>query len=143
MGLDMFIYSFKEGFSPKDRDKIWEKDIPYEEIHKLLDDFSKEEAYWRKANSIHGWFVENVQNNVDNCEYYKVSKEKFSELLEKVNRAIDTKDMKLIPPTPGFFFGDTEVLEYWLDDMKSTKEQISNILENWDDSRSYYYASSW
>jgi len=25
-------------------------------------------GYWRKANHIHAWFVENVQNGVDDCK---------------------------------------------------------------------------
>jgi len=27
-------------------------------------------AYWRKANQIHNWFVENVKDGVDNCGNY-------------------------------------------------------------------------
>ena len=39
-------------------------------------------GYWRKANAIHRWFVENVQNGEDDCDYYAVSKEQIKELLE-------------------------------------------------------------
>lgn len=28
--------------------------------------------YWRKANAIHGWFVKNIQNGVDDCGHYEV-----------------------------------------------------------------------
>jgi len=31
----------------------------------------EEVAYWRKANAIHGWFVENVQGGVDDCDYHR------------------------------------------------------------------------
>lgn len=50
-------------------------------------DFNKvsaiEEAvgYWRKANQIHKWFVDNIQDGVDNCGEYSLSKEKAKELL--------------------------------------------------------------
>ena len=44
--------------------------------------FFTEVGYWRKANAIHRWLVENIQNGVDNCEYYEVTKEKLEELLE-------------------------------------------------------------
>lgn len=37
-------------------------------------------GYWRKANHIHKWFVENVQNGVDDCGFYAVSKDKLLEL---------------------------------------------------------------
>ena len=39
-------------------------------------------AYWRKANQIHKWFVDNVQDGVDDCDYYEVSKDKIEELLK-------------------------------------------------------------
>lgn len=35
---------------------------------------------WRKANQIHNWFVQNVQNGCDNCECYEVTKEQLEEL---------------------------------------------------------------
>ena len=38
-------------------------------------------GYWRKANQIHKWFVENIQDGKDDCGDYNVSEEKLSELL--------------------------------------------------------------
>jgi len=38
-------------------------------------------GYWRKANQIHKWFVENVQDGNDDCGSYDVSEEKLNELL--------------------------------------------------------------
>lgn len=38
-------------------------------------------GYWRKANQIHNWFVENVQNGIDDCKAYEVTEEKLRELL--------------------------------------------------------------
>ena len=39
-------------------------------------------AYWRKANAIHSWFVQNVQDGVDNCETYQVTREQLEELVK-------------------------------------------------------------
>ena len=39
-------------------------------------------AYWRKANQIHRWFVENVQGGVDDCGTYEVTREDLQELLD-------------------------------------------------------------
>lgn len=39
-------------------------------------------AYWRKANQIHKWFVDNVQNGTDDCGEYLVSKEQIQKLLD-------------------------------------------------------------
>lgn len=37
-------------------------------------------AYWRKANQIHRWFVENVQGGTDDCGTYDVGREQLEEL---------------------------------------------------------------
>lgn len=39
-------------------------------------------AYWRKANQIHSWFVENVQKGVDDCGEYYVDHDKLQELVD-------------------------------------------------------------
>lgn len=42
----------------------------------------EEVGYWRKANQIHNWFVENVQDGEDDCGYYEVSAEQLKDLLD-------------------------------------------------------------
>lgn len=37
---------------------------------------------WRKANQIHNWFVENVQDGQDDCGCYEVTKEQLETLIE-------------------------------------------------------------
>src|SRR5260221_4638829 len=39
-------------------------------------------AYWRKANAIHSWFVQNIQGGVDNCGRYEISWEQIAHLLD-------------------------------------------------------------
>lgn len=41
----------------------------------------EEVGYWRKANAIHQWFVDNVQNGVDECQESYVDETKLRELL--------------------------------------------------------------
>jgi|GEM_PF-721163 len=48
---------------------------------------NNEEAYWRKANSIHNWFVQEVQNGDDNCGSYEITKNHIIKLLEVCNSA--------------------------------------------------------
>lgn len=43
--------------------------------------FTQEVAYWRKANAIHKWFVDNIQDGIDDCGNYEVTKEDLEELL--------------------------------------------------------------
>lgn len=54
-------------------------------------------GYWRKANAIHKWFVDNVQDGEDDCGYYEVSKEDLEELLS-ICKAI--KDKCVLVKTP-------------------------------------------
>jgi cephalosporin-C deacetylase-like acetyl esterase len=59
----------------------------------------EEVAYWRKANHIHKWFLDNVvpeEKREDfNCDYAEVSKEKLEEL-KKVCELV-VKKSKLVP----------------------------------------------
>ena len=48
---------------------------------KKLEYIEEEIGYWRKANAIHKWFVENVQNGEDDCKPYYVEAEQLQELL--------------------------------------------------------------
>lgn len=49
----------------------------------------EEVGYWRKANAIHGWFVENVQDGVDECQLSDVPRQKLEELLETCKRVME------------------------------------------------------
>ena len=48
-----------------------------------------EVACWSKANMLHRWFVENVQNGVDDCGYYKVSQNQIIDLIHKCEEVIE------------------------------------------------------
>ena len=103
----------------------------------------EEIGYWRKANQIHKWFVDNVQNGVDNCgEYFTPisSLEKLLELCEKV-KADNTLAETLLPTASGFFFGGEEYDEWYFKDIDLTIEVLKEALSDKD--ASYYYSSSW
>lgn len=42
----------------------------------------EEVGYWRKANAIHKWFVDNVQGGEDDCRPYYVEAEQLQQLLD-------------------------------------------------------------
>ncbi len=103
----------------------------------------EEAGYWRKANQIHRWFVENVQNGVDNCGDYYVGSEKLAELLElcKKVKADHSLADELLPSASGFFFGGTEYDEWYFNDIENTIAVLEEALK--DDRADYYYSSSW
>ncbi len=101
-------------------------------------------AYWRKANQIHKWFVDNVQGGEDNCGEYYVSHEKLKELLTTCQQALFAKDPSLLPPQAGFFFGSYDIDEWYWNDIKETIKKLKRVLELPEMSKlSFYYTSSW
>lgn len=91
----------------------------------------EEGCYWRKANQIHKWFVDNIQNGVDNCGDYYVSTKNLQKLLDvcKEVKANPDKAPELLPTQEGFFFGNTEYDEWYFENIDYTIEQLSKILE--------------
>ncbi|MDD3860556.1 MAG: hypothetical protein PHW83_10185 [Bacteroidales bacterium] len=103
-------------------------------------------AYWRKANAIHNWFVENIQDGVDDCKEYYVSITQLHNLLDKVDAVLNDHSLAstILPSKSGFFFGNTAYDNWYYEDLEYTKEILENIIQN---SKPYedtlYYSSSW
>ena len=150
MGLDMYL-SAKRHLADYRED---EKEI-IEAIEKVdglcnfgmrVNEISCEAMYWRKANAIHKWFVDNCQNGEDDCREVWVSVDQLKQLRDTCDEVIKdpSKAHTLLPPQSGFFFGSTEVDEYYLQDLVATREALDRIVDNEDNNRwDYYYQSSW
>lgn len=146
MGLDMYLYAKKYFYSNDEKIKKISKEFSEMEGFECKE-IKFEVGYWRKANHIHKWFVDNVQRGEDDCEEYNVSIEKLEELLKLVKEVLENhnKAEELLPCQEGFFFGETEYNEYYFEDLNRTKEMLEKILrrikdgEGWD----IYYSSSW
>lgn len=114
---------------------------------------SFEVAYWRKANAIHKWFVDNVQEGKDDCGQYLVSRDALITLREACIQVLYDKQMhdgtiglaeKLLPTQSGFFFGGTDYDDWYYENAEFTIESINKILEDPDfDQLEVYYSSSW
>ena len=102
-----------------------------------------EAMYWRKANAIHKWFVDNVQEGTDDCGDYWVSREKLAELRDLIKEVLATRDASKLPPTPGFFFGSTEVDKWYWQDLESTVEGLERVLAEFPERWDFEYHSSW
>lgn len=107
----------------------------------------EEVGYWRKANHIHNWFVDNIQNGEDDCRYHReVTKEDLEELLDLCHEVLCNPDLaeQRLPTCSGFFFGDTSYDEYYMQDIKDTIDIITTVLETTDfETQMIYYVSSW
>ena len=165
MGLDMYLSARKrfekinwQMLNENDELSYNSPDVVYPKFNELMeltqmDNVATNEygasvevicAYWRKANQIHKWFVDNVQGGNDNCGEYYVSQEKLKELLDLVKRTLKERNPTLLSPQGGFFFGGTDIDEwYWLG-LKNTKEQLERVLNLPQLSDlSFSYSSSW
>ena len=147
----------------KSRNIFVEQDVKFNDVYFSL---FKQVGYWRKANAVHNWFVENVQDGNDNCGYYVVTKEKIEELKETCKKVLETlndseketiKDnynydveqyknietaKDLLPTQAGFFFGSTAYGQYYKEDLEETI-RICNYCGWVDADFEFVYHSSW
>lgn len=172
MGLDMYLskrtYVGNKWRKPEQQLKVVfpesEEDVsfpvhPTDINQSKISEIEEEVAYWRKANQIHEWFVQNVQEGEDDCKDHYVDMEKIEELvklcktvLEKAKTNIpipdDTSDWQawtkiviknkkaleeLLPTAEGFFFGGTEYNGDYLYELKQTVEQLEPLTEKGED----------
>ena len=150
MGLDMYL-------SKKTYVKQWDHQSPEEKYEvvvtkggkpvdgikaKRVKYIEEEVGYWRKANQIHRWFVDNVQGGVDDCRDAYVSSEDLQKLLDlcKKVQADHSLAETLLPSASGFFFGGTDYDEWYYNDIENTIKILEEALEDGDE---FYYSSSW
>lgn len=88
MGLDMYltkktyVWSDYNNDGKKELHDIVINNKKYSHIKpERIKGIEEEVGYWRKANQIHRWFVQNVQKGEDDCGTYKVTEEQLNELL--------------------------------------------------------------
>ena len=104
----------------------------------------EEVAYWRKANQIHNWFVQNVQNGIDECQSSYVSREMLEQLLAVCKKVEEDNELAsiLLPSASGFFFGGTEYDEWYFKDISNTIVYLTEILED-ELADDFEYNASW
>lgn len=109
MGLDMYMYAQvrstildygRDEEPPEDRQKM----LAAAEAVGLKDSAGEgnygpvsiemQVGYWRKANAVHGWFVEHVQDGVDECQRSRVELEQIVELRELCEKVVATAKLE-------------------------------------------------
>lgn len=98
MGLDMYLYRRRyvknwDHTPPERRHEVIVKKGGKELSRKQFDPekvayVTEEAAYWRKANAIHNWFVENVQGEQDDCKEYMLYREDLEKLLGTISKVL-------------------------------------------------------
>ena len=152
MGLDMHLYrhTYVQNWE-YDSANRWEikitkngksSSINSEKIAYVIEQV----GYWRKANAIHMWFVNNIQSRKDDCGEYYVSFEKLQELRDTCQAVIDNPDLaeEKLPTASGFFFGGTGYGDCYFEDIAETIKILDEALKaDNEDHSTYYYRSSW
>lgn len=95
-----------------------------------VNEITEEVMYWRKANQIHKWFVDNVQNGVDDCKEYYVTREDLEKLLKSVDTVLENHDVaeEVLPVEKGFFFGGDEYDDWYFEDLVNTQKGLKELL---------------
>ena len=118
MGLDMYLYE--------------------KQVHEV--------AYWRKANAIHNWII-NRSEEEDNCTPIALTKQDIVQLRDDCQKVLDegTEEtaMELLPPAEGFFFGGTQIDEWYWDILKETVVLLDRAIAESVDDAMFEYQASW
>lgn len=153
MGLDMYLRGRRYLYGDREDRNIGQEvqDLFPELANRqrewggaVVKEIEIEAGYWRKANHIHKWFVDHVQDGEDDCRTYPVSREKLTELLELCQRVLGFRHLanELLPTQEGFFFGATSYDDGYYQDIEHTIQVLEDALklpESW----SFQYYSSW
>lgn len=105
----------------------------------------EEIGYWRKANAIHAWFVDNIQKGMDDQEVYEVTLDQLHTLLTLVKTVLahPEKAPDLLPTREGFFFGGTDYDEWYFDGLRDTVKIIEDAIAAHFGEAHYYYSCWW
>jgi len=104
-----------------------------------------EVAYWRKANHVHRWFVDNVQDGTDEGQTAYVSDDQLRELRNLAQEVLDDHKLAedLLPTQEGFFFGSTGYDEGYFTDLEDTVKQLDMALDRKHKYGDFSYHASW
>lgn len=161
MGLDMYLIKRKKDILKRDYWNFDNEEIYWRKanaIHKFFCDngeeieeqviykISKEnlETLLNKCNQV----IETViveKGKVVNGQTLNRETGQWEDILEDGNIIINQDEIaEILPTQSGFFFGSTNYDEYYLDDIKKTKEEIEKLLNYTDfETEECIYLASW
>ena len=160
MGLDMYLIKKKR---EDKREDLWE--FPYgteliywrkaNAIHRFLCDSGREieqevayeisrtnlEDLLDKCNEILN-VVKTKKGTIQNGQRYVNGK--WEPILEEGIEIINQEEVaEILPTCSGFFFGSTDYNQWYLEDIKRTKEELESVMKDidWNNDEVYYLAS--
>lgn len=133
MGMESVLYKAEKGVNLKEmRSKPW---MVASEVM----------GRFKKANQIHRWFLENVQNGIDDGGFYQIDECQFKRLY-KLCVTVDyypERAEELLPTLKGFDIGSSKYDEAYFDNLKKALIVLGNINKTFDFEKSdLIYSSS-
>jgi hypothetical protein len=146
----MYFYGRKFLWKAEDHDKKSVIAAQFPELRGAeITKIEAEFKYWRKANQIHQFFVTHAQDDVDECQETEIDPKLLYQLRDTCAAVLASPDQArvLLPCASGFFFGNTEYDEWYLDQVEQTHQWLNvfllketfEMLKGWE----FYYRSSW
>lgn len=163
MGLDMYMFlkkseykstyeqEYYKGLYPEEM-KQFEEEIAKRNFVSVDYEVSCQVAYWRKANAIHKWIVDNCADGRDECQEIYMPIDKLIELKDTCGDVLENHSLAkdLLPTCEGFFFGGQEYDEWYYRDVKYTYDILTKLInflnEHSNDKKCKYwvaYEASW
>lgn len=155
MGLNMYLSGrrYVSGHFNKGDDALAENiqkllpelgNFPGSQGNRCIKEIQIEVGYWRKANHIHKWFVDNVQAGLDECNPHSVTRADLMELRRACEQVQSNHSnaASWLPTQSGFFFGGTDYDGWYFEDINTTIEIIDRAL-SLPNSWMFEYSSSW
>lgn len=94
--------------------------------------YGEEIGYFYKVNFLMGFF-----GYEENCKDKEVSKSELEELQSRCNKVLASKDNELatsiLPPQAGFFFGSTDINDYYYEKVAKVQKWVASVLETLED----------
>ena len=148
MGLDMYLEIRKNEYRSKyHQDNGSDLALEYpKDITEFIPNLTNlsisrktnyEVGYWRKANHIHNWFIQNCAykdecgNPIDDCRPIEITVDKLEKLLDNCKKVLADHSLaeSLLPTQSGFFFGSTRYDEYYFDEIERTIKIIEPVIK--------------
>lgn len=87
-------------------------------------------VYLRKANQIHGFFLEKGYDDNRQGEQ-RVRKQDVLELIDRIKQVLANHELapKLLPTTPGFFFGTYEYDDWYFEQLQDYLPDIEKLIK--------------
>ena len=161
MGLDMFLIKRKKSSKKNDlwdfKDELvyWRK---ANQIHKYFcnkgEEIDEEISYKLKKEDLQELIdicnkilkeVKTGPGKIKNGIHYNSKTNEWEPIWENGTTILNKEICEeLLPTQSGFFFGSTEYDEYYLDNIRKTKEELGKIIDTIDyENEDVYYLASW